>query len=126
MNRHISRISAVVTLMATSGFCCIAALGQIGQNPTRDDAVLIVDGVVREVFRSQRQGRVDFLVEIDVTRTRAERVPQTPPRVATPSPGELVYVHASQRAADGPGRALSGQNEPPGEVRQVVPAERSS
>ena len=64
---------------------------------TRDEAVLSVDGVVREIFQSARQNRVDFIVQIEVKRSEALRAPRTPLRVLVPAPGDMVYVHASER-----------------------------
>ena len=40
---------------------------------TREDAVLAVDGVVREVFQSERQDRVDYIVQIEVKRSESLR-----------------------------------------------------
>jgi serine protease Do len=126
MNTFISRIGTMVLTVSGCGLWCIAAVGQETGRATRDDAVLIVDGIVREVFRSQRQDRLDYLVEIDVKRTQADRVPRTPARVAMPAPGDILYVHVSQRSANGQqDRRIAGQNPPSSESRQVVPAERS-
>ena len=66
-------------------------------NPTRDDAVLVVDGVVREVFSSVRRDRVDLIVQIEVKRSEAVRSPRVASRVPMPAPGDMVYVHTSQR-----------------------------
>ena len=97
----ISRVGAVVSTVAVGVFGARRRGPGSRNGQTRDDAVLVVDGIVREVFRSPRQDRVDYLVEIEVKRTQADRVPRTPPRVATPAPGDIVYVHASQRPASG-------------------------
>ena len=102
-------ISAAVVLVLWG----TAAVGQDPGATTRDDAVLVADGVVREVFRSPRRDRVDYLVQIEVRRTQADRAPRTPPRVAVPAPGDIVYVHMSQRAADA------------AEGRPIVPDERT-
>jgi serine protease Do len=94
---------------------------------TRDDAVLSVDGVVREVFQSARQDRVDFIVQIEVKRSEALRTTRTPVRVLVPAPGDLVYVHASGRAENGLGLAQTDGGQPPasGGTARAVPAERS-
>src|SRR5271155_4623000 len=47
---------------------------------TKDDAVLSIDGVVREVFQSARKDRVDLIVQIEVKRSEAIRAPRTPLR----------------------------------------------
>ncbi len=63
---------------------------------SRPDAALVVDGVVREVFQSSRQGRVDYLVQIEVTRAETGRLPSGGARPAYPAPNESVYVHVFQ------------------------------
>jgi serine protease Do len=112
-------------ITAILGLWCTAAVAQNRASATRDDAVVVIDGIVREVFRSPRQDRVDYLVQIEVKRTQADRVPPTPPRVAVPAPGDVVYVHTSQRTGSGQRQGIAGQNQPTAEARQVVPAERS-
>jgi serine protease Do len=113
MKTDISRSRAVISVASVLVLWCKSAAGQAPGAATRDDAVMVVDGVIREVFRSQRQDRLDYLVQIEVKRTQADRTPKTPPRVAVPAPGDIVYVHTSQRL----GEASGG--------RQVVPTERS-
>jgi serine protease Do len=113
MKTDMKRSGAIISVTSVWVLWCTAAAGQNRDVATRDAAVLIVDGVVREVFRSPRQDRLDYLVQIEVKRTQADRAPRTPPRVATPAPGEIVYVHASQRLGE------------PTEGRPAVPAERS-
>jgi S1-C subfamily serine protease len=92
---------------------------------TRDDAVLVVDGVVREVFQSARRDRTDFVVQIEVKRSEAVRSAQTPVRVLVPAPGDFVYVHASGRAGEPVGLGQVGAGRSPAEAQRVVPAERS-
>ncbi|HMO36763.1 MAG TPA: PDZ domain-containing protein, partial [Gemmatales bacterium] len=55
-----------------------------------------VDGIVREVFRSPRQNRTDFLVQMEVSRCEARKRLQGHQRVSIPAPGESVYVHVYQ------------------------------
>ena len=125
MKADISRAWTGISVAAILGLWCAAAQGQDRAMAAARRGSLVVDGIVREVFRSPRQDRVDFLVQIEVTRTQANRVPRTPPRVAVPAPGDMVYVHASQRSANGQGQGVAGQNAPSAEARPVVPAERS-
>jgi S1-C subfamily serine protease len=89
-----------VALVGT-GVLLAASSGMAMQNEgvARSDAALIVDGIVREVFRSAREGRVDYLVQIELTRAEIGRAPAAGPRPAYPAPGESVYVHVFQ----GPG-----------------------
>jgi S1-C subfamily serine protease len=77
---------------------------------TKEEAVLVVDAVVREVFQSARQDRVDYVVQVEVKKSEYGRNPRTPARVVMPAPGDLLYVHTSK-------------TEP--ESRRVLPAERS-
>ncbi len=94
---------------------------------TRDDAVLSIDGVVREVFQSPRRDRIDFIVEIEVKRSELVCAQRTPARVPVPAPGDMVYIHASQRqnTALGLGQPGAGGPQPRAGIAQVVPAERS-
>jgi serine protease Do len=96
-------------------------------NPARDDAVLVVDGVVREVFSSARRDRVDSIIQIEVKRSEAVRSPRIASRVPVPAPGDMVYVHTSQRPSAALG--LQGQDAPQTTQREAValaaPAERS-
>ncbi len=94
---------------------------------TKDEAVLSVDGIVREVFQSPRRDRVDYIVQIEVKRSESLRAPRTPARVTVPAPGDMVYVHASQpqSTALSLGGQGTGQPQPRPAIAQVVPAERS-
>ena len=125
MDTNVSRSAAAVSAAVVLSLWGGSALGQDRGGFTRDDAVLVVDGVVREVFRSSRQDRVDFLVQIEVKRTKADRAPRTPARVAIPAPGDVVYVHTSHRLGTGAGQGIAGTSQPGTDGRPVVPAERS-
>jgi serine protease Do len=113
-----TKMSQVVRLLgaATVCFTLQSARAQTVEPATKDQATLVIEGVVREVFQSARADRIDYLVQIDVARTEAVRAPRTAPRVAVPAPGELVYVHVSGPA----GQRLAGND-----VRSLVPAERT-
>ena len=86
VSRLRSALVVIVTAVALSTRGVVAA--QDRANATRDDAVLIVDGVVREVFQSPRRDRVDLIVQIKVKRSEAVRSPRTASRVPMPAPGE--------------------------------------
>ena len=86
----------------------IACAQQLVQT-TQADAALVVDGVVRQVFRSPRQLRTDFLVEIEVQRCEGRRTPPAALRPPFPGPGELVYVHVFQRT-DRSERVVAGES----------------
>ncbi len=125
MQRKISKFGNVMAAIGALAFGIAAASGQERGQATRNDAVLVVDGVVREVFRSVRQDRVDYLVQLDVKRVQADRVPSMSPRMGVPAPGDIVYVRTSQRSGIAQGHGIAGQSAPTGEVRPVVPGELS-
>lgn len=85
----------------------------------KDQAPLIVDGVVREVFRSDRQGRTDYLVQIEIQRAELRRVATVdkPARLAIPALGDSVYVHVSG--------SLDPSSRPPRDGEFAIPRERS-
>ncbi|MFO0889571.1 MAG: PDZ domain-containing protein [Isosphaeraceae bacterium] len=86
---------------------------------SKEGAAVVVDGVVREVFRSQRQTQVDYLVQIEVQRSEYGRSPADPRRVQAPAPGDQIYVHVHQ-PAEGQGRfGAAGHNAIPGERATV-------
>jgi serine protease Do len=125
MNSAICRGAAVLVLAVLGNDLSRPASAQDPGAMTKDDAVLVVDGVVREVFQSARRDRTDFVVQIEVKRAEAVRSAQTPVRVLVPAPGDFVYVHAPGRAGE-PGALgqLGGSGSPPN-ARRAVPAERS-
>ncbi len=105
--------AAVVTFAAVVLGVRIAEARQVRANATRDDAVLVVDGVVREVFQSRRRDRVDVVVQVEVKRSEAVRSPRTAARVAMPAPGDMVYVHTASRRDGTLGLQGAGRGEPP-------------
>lgn len=109
-----------IAIIAVNAWLVLAFIGRAkGQEPTaKADAVAVVEGVVREIFRSPRQGRIDVLVQVDVLRSEAGKPPRTGGRVTCPAPGDSVYVHLSQ-AIDTPNRMAVGP------VNRAIPAELS-
>jgi S1-C subfamily serine protease len=97
-----------------------AALAQTPDQGTvaKADATVVVEGEVREVFRSPRQGRIDYLVQIEVNRSMANRSPQGGVRPVYPAPGDVVYVHLFQ-TEEGSGRLRGGHRGVPAERAQV-------
>ena len=90
--------------------------------------MLSVDGIVREVFQSARQDRVDFVVQIEVNQIRSRSCAAEPvAQCAVPAPGDMVYVHASKRQDSALGLADqgAGQTQPRSGMAQTVPAERA-
>jgi S1-C subfamily serine protease len=104
-----SRVIAVVGAVVVLGPGSVWAFQN--ERVAKPDAALIVDGIVREIFRSSREGRVDYLVQIEVTRAEIGRPISGGARPAYPAPSESVYVHVFQ----GPG----GYGSIPSERSQV-------
>jgi S1-C subfamily serine protease len=74
-----------------------SAHAQLAPQTTRDDAPLVVDGVVRQIYTGD--DRRDHLVEIEVQRSEARR--QASGQSRFPAPAETVYVHVSPQTASG-------------------------
>ncbi len=68
----------------------------------KQDAPVVVDGIVREVYRSPRQTNTDYVVQIEVQGTQLGKAPQERLRLDVPAPGDDVYVHVFQRREDAP------------------------
>lgn len=125
MKTAIYRGAAVLVMAVLCNVVSRQASGQERGASTRDDAILVVDGAVREVFQSARRDRTDYVVQIDVKRAEAVRSARTPVRVLVPAPGDFVYVHASRRAGDPATLGQVGGGRSPADARRAVPAERS-
>jgi S1-C subfamily serine protease len=96
MTKSVNGLASGVLAM---GLCWTVAPPALAQNPERvakEEAVVVVDGVVRQVFRSSRQARTDYLVQIEVQRAEGRRAARTAVRPHYPAPGEVVYVHVFQ------------------------------
>ncbi len=89
-----------------SGPVSIPVHAQPRETLAKDDAPLVVDGVVRQVFRSPRQERTDYLLQIEVLRSEGRKPLAGGARLRFPGPGESVYVHVFQRV-DPSGRPVS-------------------
>jgi hypothetical protein len=68
----------------------------------KEQATLIVEGVVRQTFHSVRATRIDMLFEIQVRSAQVGGTPETPLEGPVPKTGELLYVLAFQRRRDAP------------------------
>jgi hypothetical protein len=80
--------------------CCTARAEMPPQ--AKEAASLVVEGAVRESFRSVRSTRVDFLYEIEVRSAQVGKAPEAPFEGVLPRSGELIYVLAFQRRLDAP------------------------
>lgn len=85
-------------LLAMGSLLCILMplSAQQREKVARTEAVVVVEGTVREVFRSPRQNRTDILVQIEVSRCEARKRISGNQRVSVPAPGEPVYIHLYQ------------------------------
>jgi S1-C subfamily serine protease len=100
--RTVCGVVAVVLLNVTAS----ATQAQRAAN----DSPLIVDGTVRQVYRSASQGRYESLLQIDVTRSEARGASEADMSLRYPAPGEPLYVHVSQEGR--PGSPSSGASLP--------------
>ena len=82
-------------------------------------APLVVEGVVREVFRSAKQGSSDYLLQIEVLRSEGRKPARAAAPLQFPDPGETVYVHVLPSPSQ-PGRRA------PEASRPAIPEERST
>jgi S1-C subfamily serine protease len=107
---------AAITLVIMGLFCSAASAQRAPQ--TKEGASIVVDGIVREVFRSPRQTQVDYVIQIEVSRSEYGRSPADPKRVPAPAAGDQIYVHVFQPSPDNQRRlGASGHS--------AIPAERS-
>ena len=67
---------AVLLLMAVglTGLMTTPSSAQQRDRLAKADAPVVADGIVQQVFRSARQGRTDYLVQISVKRSEAQKV----------------------------------------------------
>jgi hypothetical protein len=68
----------------------------------KEQATLIVEGVVRQVFRSVRSTRIDYLFEIQVRSAQVGSAPETPYDASLLRSGDMIYALAFQRRRDAP------------------------
>ena len=75
----------------------------------RKDASVAVDGVLKQVFRSQRPGRYDYVAQIEVARAELRKRLDANAKVAVPVPGDVIYVHLTQKL-DNAGRVIAADS----------------
>ena len=113
-----SMVRTAITL-GIMGMSCSAVSAQRAPQ-TKEGASIVVDGIVREVFRSPRQTQVDYVIQIEVSRSEYGRSPADPKRVQAPAPGDQIYVHVFQPSPEHQGRAgASGHSAIPTEKSQI-------
>jgi S1-C subfamily serine protease len=106
---------AVIVLLALQGSVAFADQAPQG----KEGAAVVIDGVVREVFRSTRQSHVDYVVQIEVARSEYGRNPANARRAQAPAPGDQVYVHVFQSGENQERPGAGGHNAIPDERRHV-------
>ena len=110
-----SMIRTTIALGIGALLCSAASAQRAPQ--TKEGASVVVDGIVREVFRSPRQTQVDYLIQLEVSRSEYGRSPADPKRVQAPAPGDQIYIHVFQPSPENQGRPGAGGH-------SAVPAER--
>ena len=111
-------VRTAITLGIMGMSCSVASAQRTPQ--TKEGASIVVEGIVREVFRSPRQTQVDYVIQIEVSRSEYGRSPADPKRVQAPAPGDQIYVHVFQPSPEHQGRAgASGHSAIPTEKSQI-------
>lgn len=100
----VSRVNAFACSLLVLSLCSAISLNAQESQP-KSDATLVVTGKVKEVFRSPRQGKVDYLIQVDVARSEGRKALPPGSQLRFPGPGETVYLHVSQKT-DPAGRVI--------------------
>jgi S1-C subfamily serine protease len=94
--------------LALSLVCVADSFAQSG-GVARKDASVAVDGVLKQVFRSQRPGRYDYIAQVEVARAELRKRLDANAKVAVPVPGDVIYVHLTQKL-DNAGRVIAADS----------------
>lgn len=94
-------VAALLALLALSASDALAQRTDPAQT-----AAVVIDGVVRDVYRSDRGPRGDALLQIEVNASALGRGPRDGVRAAIPAPGDVVYVHIPSTALPSPDARL--------------------
>jgi S1-C subfamily serine protease len=98
----------------------VCSHAQQREKVAKTEAALVVDGVVRQVFRSPRTNRTDYLVQIEVSRSEARKRLAGAAKVTMPVPGDSVYVHLYQlNSSVQPVASLDSYSAMPAERAQI-------
>ena len=104
-NRWRALASALLVVVGGVGL----AQAQLQPQPQgKQDAPVVVDGIVREVYKSPRQTNTDYVVQIEVQGAQLGKAPQERLRLGIPVPGDDVYVHVFQPREGAPRNAAAG------------------
>ena len=102
------RLLTSLCAVALSLICAATSSAQSG-GVARKDASVAVDGVLKQVFRSQRPGRYDYIAQIEVARAELRKRLDANAKVAVPVPGDVIYVHLTQKL-DNAGRVIAADS----------------
>jgi S1-C subfamily serine protease len=105
-------------IVPTPSYAQLAGQTVSGQT-VKTEAPLVVDGTVRQVFTSTRQGVNEYLLELEVQRSEGRGSTARWARARFPGPGESVYVHVGSQADPTGVRALKDGRGLPEEGKQV-------
>jgi hypothetical protein len=86
---------------------------------SREGAGVVVEGIVREVFRTTRPEGFAYLVQLDVARSELGRGYRGTARLVGPAPGDPLYIRIEQPGLEG--RRLSD-----GDTRMPLPEQQTS
>src|SRR5262245_44628400 len=117
--KHRGSVIGVIAFTLCAAWQTLPAAAQSTQPMTKDDAVLVVDGVVQQIFSSSRPPRTDYVVQIEVRKSEVRKAVNTTARTRFPLPGEVVYVHISQQPRAGLSAKADNVNAMPTERAQV-------
>ena len=67
----------------------------------KTDAAVVVDGVVKQVFRNLQQSEVPYIVQIEVQRSEVRQSLPAGSKLQFPAPGQLIYVQVVQPRSAG-------------------------
>jgi S1-C subfamily serine protease len=119
MNHRSTSMAAILYGVALAFYAPAQALAQSAER-SREGAGVVVEGVVREVFRTTRAEGLAYLVQVDVGRSELGRGYRGTAHLAGPAPGDPLYIHVDSPGLDG--SRLSGS----GETRMPLPEQQSS
>ena len=83
----------LVMVAGLTGLMTTPSSAQQRDRLAKADAPVVADGIVQQVFRSARQGRTDYLIQVGVKRSEAQKALSPAARSHFPAPGETIYVH---------------------------------
>jgi len=119
-NSHSNFIAAGTVIFGLfSGLAIEPVDAQQRKSVDKSEAPLVADAIVKEVFRSPRQGgRTDYLIQVEVQRSEGRKALPAGSGLRFPGPGENLYVHVSQKS-DQSGRLIAAES------HKEIPEERS-